>query len=110
MGYYRAGDSMQLVSSHIPGLGLPASSSSAAKSSVPMYLSPDAPAYGQAAADFYSGFGGAPGWDRPSYRRMNVGNVRALRRSMRRVQAFAKLARRTIQFTQRVKMKKRGRR
>jgi hypothetical protein len=43
------------------------------------------------------------------YRRMNVGNVRALRRSMRRVQGFAKLAKKTIQFTQRVRMKKRGR-
>jgi len=41
------------------------------------------------------------------YRRMNVGNVRALRRSMRRVQGFAKLARQTITFTSHVKMKKR---
>lgn len=41
-------------------------------------------------------------------RRMNVANPRALRRSMRRVQGFEKLARRTIQFTRRVKMKKRG--
>jgi hypothetical protein len=44
------------------------------------------------------------------YRRMNVTNVRALRRSMRRVQGFAKLARATVQFTQRVKMKKHRRR
>lgn len=43
------------------------------------------------------------------YRRMNPGNVRALRRSMRRVNSFAKLARQTISFTHRVKMKKRGR-
>ena len=40
-------------------------------------------------------------------RRMNVANPRALRRSMRRVQGFEKLARRTIVFTRRVKMKKR---
>jgi len=40
-------------------------------------------------------------------RRMNVGNARALRRGMRRVQGFEKLARRTISFTRRVKMKKR---
>jgi len=40
-------------------------------------------------------------------RRMNVANPRALRRSMRRVQGFEKLARRTISFTRRVKMKKR---
>lgn len=40
------------------------------------------------------------------YRRMNAGNVKALRRSMRRVNSFAKLARQTIQFTHRVKMKK----
>ncbi len=39
-------------------------------------------------------------------RRMNVANPRALRRSMRRVQGFEKLAKRTIQFTRRVKMKK----
>jgi len=40
-------------------------------------------------------------------RRMNVANPRALRRSMRRVQGFEKLARRTINFTRRVKMKTR---
>ncbi len=40
-------------------------------------------------------------------RRMNVANPRALRRSMRRVQGFEKLAKRTIQFTRRVRMKKR---
>jgi len=39
-------------------------------------------------------------------RRMNVANPRALRRSMRRVQGFEKLAKRTISFTRRVKMKK----
>jgi len=41
-------------------------------------------------------------------RRMNVCNPRALRRSMRRVQGFEKLAKRTIQFTRRTRMKKRG--
>jgi len=40
-------------------------------------------------------------------RRMNIANPRALRRSMRRVAGFEKLARRTITFTRRVKMKKR---
>lgn len=40
-------------------------------------------------------------------RRMNVTNARALRRAMRRVQGFEKLAKRTITFTRRVKMKKR---
>lgn len=39
-------------------------------------------------------------------RRMNVANPRALRRSMRRVQGFEKLARRTISFTKRVRIKK----
>jgi len=39
-------------------------------------------------------------------RRMNIANPKALRRSMRRVQGFEKLARRTISFTRRVKMKK----
>lgn len=40
-------------------------------------------------------------------RRMNIANPRALRRSMRRVQGFEKLARRTITFTRRVKLKAR---
>lgn len=39
-------------------------------------------------------------------RRMNIANPRALRRAMRRVQGFEKLAKRTISFTRRVKMKK----
>lgn len=52
----------------------------------------------------------ADGTIRRRYRRMNMLNPRALRRSMRRVQGFAKFARKTISFTQRVKMKKRGRR
>lgn len=39
-------------------------------------------------------------------RRMNIANPRALRRAMRRVQGFEKMAKRTIQFTRRVKMKK----
>lgn len=42
-------------------------------------------------------------------RRMNVLNPRALRRSMRRVYGFAHFAKRTITFTHRVRMKKRGR-
>lgn len=41
--------------------------------------------------------------------RMNPLNPRALRRSMRRVQSFAKFAKRTIAFTHRVRMKKRRR-
>lgn len=40
-------------------------------------------------------------------RRMNIANPRALRRAMRRVGGFEKLAKRTIQFTRRVKLKKR---
>jgi len=39
-------------------------------------------------------------------RRMNIANPRALRRAMRRVQGFEKLAKRTISFTRRVKIKK----
>jgi len=41
-------------------------------------------------------------------RRMNIANPRALRRAMRRVQGFEKLAKRTIQFTRRTKIKKRA--
>ena len=39
-------------------------------------------------------------------RRMNIANPRALRKAMRRVQGFEKLAKRTISFTRRVKMRK----
>ncbi len=39
-------------------------------------------------------------------RRMNVANPRALRKAIRRVQGFEKLAKRTFTFTRRVKMKK----
>jgi len=38
-------------------------------------------------------------------RRMNIANPRALRRSMRRVKGFEKLARKTISFTKRVRIK-----
>lgn len=41
-------------------------------------------------------------------RRMNIANPRALRRAMRRVQGFEKLAKRTITFTRRTKIKKRA--
>lgn len=41
--------------------------------------------------------------------RMRVTNVKALRRAMRRVTGFAKIARQTIGFTHRVKMKRRRR-
>ena len=41
-------------------------------------------------------------------RRMNIANPRALRRAMRRVGGFEKLAKRTISFTRRVKMKTRS--
>jgi hypothetical protein len=53
--------------------------------------------------------GGGPARGFRSSRRMNVGNVRALRRSMRRVEGFAKLARSTISFTKQTRMKARGR-
>jgi len=39
-------------------------------------------------------------------RRMNIANPKALRKAMRRVSGFEKLAKRTISFTRRVKMKR----
>lgn len=51
-----------------------------------------------------------PGEGGYRYRRQNVGNIKALRRAMRRVESFAKLAKKTISFTTRVKMKKARRR
>jgi len=50
------------------------------------------------------------GGERRRYRRMNPGNVKALKRSMRRVQSFAKLARSTMTFTTHHKLKKPRRR
>jgi len=61
-----------------------------------------------AAAGGYGAAGGFAG--RRSYRRMNVGNTKALKRSMRRVQGFAKLAKSTMTFTQHHKLKKPRRR
>lgn len=46
-----------------------------------------------------------PGTTRRRYRRMNPLNPRALRRSMRRVHAFAKFARHTMTFAQHHRMK-----
>lgn len=40
-------------------------------------------------------------------RKINVGNIKALRRGMNRVQRFERLCRRTIKITRRIKMKKR---
>lgn len=56
-----------------------------------------------AAAEHFMGGG------RRRYRRMDVGNTRALRRAMRRVQGFAHLAHQTISFTKTTHLKKRGR-
>jgi hypothetical protein len=43
---------------------------------------------------------------RRRYRRMHVTNVKALRRAMRRVQGFAKLAKSTISFTTHTRLKR----
>lgn len=48
---------------------------------------------------------GLPAHGHKKHHRMNAGNVRALRRAMRRVQSFAHLAKATINFTHHVKMK-----
>ena len=63
-------------------------------------------AAGVALGGMLSGHGGAAGGRH--YRRMNPGNVKALRRSMRRVESFAKLAHATINFTKTTRLKKRG--
>lgn len=47
---------------------------------------------------------------RKKYRRMNVCNVKALRRSIRRVKGFSKIARESIVIASKVKAKKRGKR
>lgn len=55
-------------------------------------------------------FRGGGGGEGRSYRRMNVGNTKALRRAMRRVEGFSKLAKSTMSFTSTHRLKKRGRR
>lgn len=52
---------------------------------------------------------GDDGPERKRRRSINVGNVRALRRAMSRVQGFAKLAKKTISFTKSTKMKSKRR-
>ena len=100
MGYYRAGGPPpgNLVMANQPAY------------SGALALSPgqDAVTYTTRARHLQLARGAGPD-EYPVYRRMNVGNVRALRRSMRRVQGFAKLAKRVITFTHHVKMKKRRR-
>lgn len=63
---------------------------------------------GLAAKGIGSMFGGHRAGGGRTYRRMNAGNVKALRRSMRRVESFAKLAHATINFTKTTRLKKRG--
>lgn len=45
-----------------------------------------------------------------SYRRMNPGNIRALRRSIRRVKSFEKLAKESVRIASTVKMRRRRKR
>lgn len=66
-------------------------------------------ASGAAGAGIGAMLGGGRGGARGRHRRMDVGNVKALRRSMRRVEGFAKLARSTISFTKQTRMKAKGR-
>lgn len=92
-----ARETVSLGASFLPGVGGAAAKAVSAFGST-------SPAMSSVVAQAMAGGG------RRRYRRMNVTNVRALRRGMRRVQGFAKLARQTIGFTQRVKMKRRRRR
>ena len=58
-----------------------------------------------------TGLGSARGGGGGGRHRMNVGNTKALRRSMRRVEGFAKLAKKTMSFVthHKLKVKRRGR-
>lgn len=101
MGYYRAGDEGWSVPQLTGGdfSMLPASAYASSASSAPAYdrMSIDAP--------------GGPGIHRRRGR-MHVTNVKALRRAMRRVVGFARVARKVMTFTSHHKLKKgrRGRR
>jgi len=72
----------------------------------PMFLPPGGAAQGGVMpAGFHQAKDGSGRYVRN--RRMNIANPRALRRAMRRVQGFEKLAKRTITFTRRTRLKKR---
>jgi len=72
----------------------------------PMALAPPAAGPGGACpSGYHLAKDGSGRWVRN--RRMNIANPRALRRAMRRVQGFEKLAKRTITFTRRTKLKTR---
>lgn len=72
----------------------------------PMAFAPGgAPPGGACPTGFHLAKDGSGRWVRN--RRMNIANPRALRRAMRRVQGFEKLAKRTITFTRRTKLKTR---
>ena len=79
----------------VPGFGTGASAQNMTSAAVGAALPP---------RGYHMAKSGPPRWVRN--RRMNVANPRALRRSMRRVQGFEKLARRTITFTRRTRIKK----
>jgi len=97
MGYYRAGGP--------PPGNLVMANQPAYSGALSTYSPQDSITYTTRARHLQLARGAGPD-EYPAYRRMNVGNVRALRRSMRRVQGFAKLAKRVITFTHHVKMKK----
>ena len=92
MGYYRAGDATG------QSFGVMASDINPASDAT--YVTP-------ALAKWRASHPGAdfPAGPVRQYRRMNVGNVRALRRSMRRVTGFAHLAKKVMSFTAHHKMK-----
>lgn len=62
------------------------------------------------AVNALSNTGGWFGGDRKRGKRIDIGNIKALRRAMRRVNGFAHLAKSTIQFTKTTRMKQRGKR
>jgi len=87
-----------------PGGGLPAAAGALIGTGIAAYRGAQVPA-GMCPAGYH------PRKDRRlpfkcvRNRRMNIANPRALRRGMRRVKGFEKLARRTISFTKRVRIK-----
>ena len=122
MGYYSAGDYYMAGPVPLLGAGLAAARGWLSRGAIGQALGKVAAVGGLAAGADLAGdvIGGAAdvaqagaralGFGGRRGRRMNPLNPRALRRSMRRVQAFADFSRKTISFTKRVKMKKRRRR
>ena len=95
---------MQISTAYAPGQKIPGIKYGGIRRLPPGQMGPTAAMGGQCPSGYHLAKDGSGRMVRN--RRMNIANPRALRRAMRRVQGFEKLAKRTITFTRRTKLKK----